>query len=423
MLKHTKRTATLGNVSKVLVRYITIQPANAIITEPVSLGTRQSQLNNDDISKLPMIDSNMIESISSPTFKTIGVPASSLSVTVPPSIPVHVKKGSIMSIYSLAKSTNNLIKSKWEFIQPFRRLWLSGEMPSYQSIIGTVPLQLLISAYDKFDNLKSHGTKTFVNLTLDGSIDWLLFEPNALQCYTGTSLTVKIKSLPKELHYGYKRRGYAWLNGRGLVSVVGKGSIFKVGLGVGEEIRVERSRILAVSVKELTELNNASCMKSETWNSVDGLFHEKKPFTMNTKNKIEPKSIKLFNNKIIDDTLSTIWEYTKKLNNIFQSGKSQLLDYVIGSGHYIVIKGPRTVLIETGSGKDNFVVRANQMLTNKDNIEELEKNVRQETEWSKPQPQIGDNLGVVTIHNGKATYKNLPNFDEEVKRIEDLKSK
>lgn len=423
MLQHINRQGALKNVSQSSVRYITIQPATTITTQPVSLESFQSKSNNDDISKLPIVDYNTVESISSSTFKTIGTPASSLSVIAPPSIPVHVKKGSLMSIYSFAKNTNNSIKSKWEFIQPLRRFWLTGDTSSYQSIIGTVPLQLLVSAYDQFDTSKSSGTKTFVNLTLDGSVDWILFETNSLQCYTGASLNVKIESLPKQLHYGYKGRGYAWLNGRGLVSVAGNGNIFKVGLGVGEEIRVERSKIFAISVKELAELNNENCIKSEIWNSVDGLFHEKKGNTTNTQTKLEPKSIKLFNNKIVDETLTITWKYIKSMNEIFQSGKSKLLDYVIGNGQYVVIKGPRTVLIETGSGRDNFVVRSNELLTNKDNIEELEKIVKQEQEWSKPDSQIGDNLGVVTISNGKATYKNLPNFDEEVKRIEGLKNK
>jgi hypothetical protein len=427
MFKYNIHNFKISHISLTTVRYITIQqPATTITTQPISLETSTNNAITDNISTLPIIDSDKIETIKSPIFKTIGTPASSLSVSIPPSIPVHVKKGSIMSVYSFAQNKqNNFVKSKWEILQPLRGLWFEGKVSSYQSIIGTVPLQLLISAYDGFENLKSSGTKSFVNLTLDGTFDWILFKPNSLQCYTGNSLNIKIKNLPKDLHYGFKGRGFTWLNGRGLASLVGDGSIFKVGLGVGEEIRVEREKLFAVSVRELSELSIKNNFTSEVWNSVDGLFHQKEKNDDEIKKIDQQKTIKLFNNKIIDDILIKLWICSKNVVDVLKSGKFQLMDYILGSGHYVVIRGPRTILIETGSGSDNFVVKANNLLTggNVDRISELENIVKREEEWKKPEVNIGDNLGVFRISNGKSTYKNLDNFNEEVKRIENLNKK
>ncbi|GAV26557.1 hypothetical protein PMKS-000011 [Pichia membranifaciens] len=193
-----------------------------VTTQPVSLeNTPTKGHTSTSASILPIYDSGEADRIETPTFRTVGTPASSLSVTVPPSIPVHVKKGSVISVYSFTpkKSENgedgpNFVRSKWEFSQPLRSLWLAGKASSYQQVIGTVPLQVLVSAYDGYEGSKASGVRSFVNLTLDGSVDWAVFKPDALQCYTGNSLNVKVKGLPRDLHYGLTGRGYTWLSGR-----------------------------------------------------------------------------------------------------------------------------------------------------------------------------------------------------------------
>lgn len=413
--------ANVLRLSSTSVRYITIQqPATTTTTAPVSLGVAAGADDADTV--LPVVDSvniGNIDSIKQPVFKTIGTPGSLLSVTLPPSVPLHVKKGAVMSVYSFAKSASNFVKSEWGLLQPLRRLWLAGEVSSYQSVLGTVPLQILVSAYDTHDSGKASASRSFVNLTLDGSFDWVLFQPNSVQCYSGNSLNVRVRGLPKELQYGLKGRGFTWLNGRGLASVVGRGSVFKVGLGAGDEIRVERHHLFGISTKELGELGDGS-VRSETWNSVDGLFHERTDRSPEDEKEV---AVKLTNNVYVDQLFTKGTKYFKAGLQLLRRGKSHLTDYAFGNGSYVVIKGPRTVLIETGSGDDRFVVNPMDILqTRNTGVEELEKAVKGEAEWSKPAAKTGDNLGVVKIVDGKATYKNLENFDDEVNRIASLKS-
>lgn len=425
------RRYAVKKVSYFSVRNITIQqPSSVVTTQPISLEDTPAK-DDTSASISPLYDADKANGIEVPTFTTIGTPASSLSVTIPPSIPVHVKKGSVISVYSFApkkaesdEGDTNFVRSKWEFSQPLRSLWLAGKASSYQRVIGTVPLQVLVSAYDGYEGSKSNGVRSFVNLTLDGSVDWAVFKPDSLQCYSGNSLNVKVKSLPRDLHYGLSGRGYTWLSGRGLVSIVGNGSVFKVGLGAGDEIRVGRDNILAMSVNDLADLHNGD-ITSENWNTTDGLFHKK-----SDDGKLEavdsPQPSLLTKNKAVDHVLTTMLEYLRYAVQFMWRSTSQLKNYALGNGHYVVVKGPRSVLVETSSGRDNFVVRANDLVlgnrSGESSIQQLEEAVREEAEWSKPKSKVGDNLGVVRIVDGKATYKNLDNFNDEVKRIENLKN-
>lgn len=406
-------TMIKSGFSRTFVRSITIQqPSTTVISEPVPLGIANEAS--------PIIDSIDVSDIKTPTFKTVGSPASTLSVTTPPSVPVHVKKGSVMSIYSYSqkeseKSQNNtFIKSTWEFTQPIRRMLLASDVSTYQKIIGTVPLEILVSAY-RAGSSRTASVMSFVNLPLDGSYDWALFQTNSLQCYTGNSLNISIKSLPKKLHDGFTNRAYTLLNGRGLASVVGKGNVFKVGLGAGEEIRVNRKNLFAVSIKDSAELNDESNFTTEVWDSMNGLFQGVKH---DNRMEPEPKTINIFNNPSVDTIITKIYQLSKSLISYAYTTKSHITDYVIGNGNYVLVKGPRTVLIETGSGNDKFVVNQFQ---NADGVAALEKFITKQDEWKKPKVEVGDNLGIVSISNGKTTYRNVPNFDEEAKRIESLK--
>lgn len=426
------------------VRHITIQQPSTVSTAtPVSLDAASHDSETKSQNAAPQVEIAIKTNIGvvpdHPQFKTIGTPATTLSVSIPPSIPVTVKKGSVMSVYSYSNNKmpshsstniNNSIKSTWKFFQPLRRLFLSGETASYQRIIGTVSLQLLISAYTTGGSkVSSLGTKSFVNLSLDGTFDWALFNTSSLQCYTGNSLNVDVKRLPKDLQYGLKGRGYTWINGRGLASVVGNGNVFNVSLGEGEEIRVDRNNIFAVTMKDVSELSNGS-IYAEKWNISDGVFskrddHEKVSDTEPAQALETKTNTKWTNNIYLDNIIGYTKILFSKTFNFFGDSKSLLTDYVMGTGNYVVIRGPRTVLIETGAGKDNFVVNTQNIFQNttKGAVEELEEFVKTEEEFSNPTPKNGDNFGVVRIENGKVKYENIDNFDKEVKRIEGLMKK
>lgn len=410
-------------------RWITIQqPVTTVIDKPIQLN--QVKTGADETAKV--IDTSINEDEEEPVIKVLGTPSSILSVNLPPSIPIHVKKGSIISVYSKQSSDNQsgnnqgdtgdekMIQSKLQVDKPLRNILLGNGFLNYQQVMGSIPLQLLISAYSN-GGANNESTKSFVNLKMDGSYDWCLFKPKALQCYLGNSLNVKINKMPS--HLNLTERGYILLKGRGLVSLVGSGNVFKICLNNNEEIRIDRRNLLAATINNERELSN---FKSETWSSVDGMFHKNEESVQREKimeaKEMEKQEVKLTSNIYIDKSLTMCMKLANRMVTLFKQGKVGLSDYLLGSGNYIVIRGPHTLLIDSGSGNDSFVVNSNNVLSH-GNEQEVEKYIREEEEWGVPEVKRGDNLGVVKIEGGKAVYKNVENFDDEVRRIEALAKK
>jgi uncharacterized protein (AIM24 family) len=69
-------------------------------------------------------------------------------------------------------------------------------------------------------------------INLDGRIDWMVAQRNALLAWTGHALTVKPK-------INFKLNPAHWgntlLTGRGLVAVVGRGQIYQINLAAEDE--------------------------------------------------------------------------------------------------------------------------------------------------------------------------------------------
>ncbi|ODV93396.1 hypothetical protein PACTADRAFT_5178 [Pachysolen tannophilus NRRL Y-2460] len=147
-------------------------------------------VNNNGSNGVEEITLNVPDS-ANPQFQKMGNTSSLLSFNLPPSVPVYIKNGSLVSLYGSSisgKKTNNSISSvtsQLEIISPIKRFFYGGFTSSYKKLISTVPFNVLVSTDSRKNFLSrlfiktSVSEKSFVNLSLDGRIDWAVFPTRA----------------------------------------------------------------------------------------------------------------------------------------------------------------------------------------------------------------------------------------------------
>jgi len=113
--------------------------------------------------------------------------------------------------------------SSLSVLEPFRRA-VFGIPFLYQKVTSTSPYTALIST-------KSPVT-TFSVVHLDGRLDWMIAQRNALLAWTGHTLSIKpqLNTNMALAHWGNSR-----VTGRGLICLSGKGQIYQLALKSGEE--------------------------------------------------------------------------------------------------------------------------------------------------------------------------------------------
>ncbi|QPG73151.1 hypothetical protein FOA43_000457 [Brettanomyces nanus] len=336
-----------------------------------------------------------------PVMETLGNPKSTLSLTIPPSVPVYVKRGSLISIF-MADSGANLdtaVTSTLRINQPIRRFLYGGFTSTYQRLLSTVSLNLMISAYSKGGPLssfmfstKAQSTKTFCNIAMDGTMDWALLDPKSLHVYTGNNLLVTSQMLPKKTNgkkkldtglYSLFQSGYTLLTGRGYVSLVGSGSIFKLGLARDEEIYIKQANLLATTIKDVSELSSGYFI---------GKNIDNKTFAKSVKVKAK-KEVGLGELETTKSRLSWFGAFKSmlvKVLSILASSQARVSKLVAFNGRYIKVKGPRTLLIQTSSGLDKFVYNSTLLGRSKfrGSITDVEKFIRNKQQLSKPETEI-----------------------------------
>ncbi|KAL1310899.1 hypothetical protein AAFC00_001129 [Neodothiora populina] len=167
-------------------------------------------------------------------FEVLGSPYSLLSASISASQDLYTRKGSLVGFNGDAESTVSTLS----ILEPFRRA-LFGIPFLYQKITSTSPYTALIST-------KSPVT-TFSVIHLDGRLDWMIAQRNALLAWTGHSLSVRpqIKTSMSLAHWGNSR-----VTGRGLLCLSGKGQIYQLALKSGEEYVVHPNNLIAYSVMQ-----------------------------------------------------------------------------------------------------------------------------------------------------------------------------
>lgn len=128
--------------------------------------------------------------------------------------------------------------STLSILEPIRRAPF-GIPFLYQRISSTSPLTALIST-------KSPITSLSV-LHLDGTVDWMISQRNALLAWTGHNLSVSptINRSMSLAHWGNTK-----VTGRGLVAVAGAGQIYQLKLQPGEKYVAHPGNVIAYTITQ-----------------------------------------------------------------------------------------------------------------------------------------------------------------------------
>lgn len=129
-------------------------------------------------------------------FEVLGSPFSLLSASISPSQNLYTRKGTLVgfngtpeNVWSTGSTvgtgssilTSNQAVSTLSLLEPFRRA-LFGIPFLYQRVTSTTPYNALISTKSKVTSL--------VVVHLDGRLDWMVAQRNALLAWTGQTLSL-----------------------------------------------------------------------------------------------------------------------------------------------------------------------------------------------------------------------------------------
>lgn len=430
------------------IRSITInqQPSSTISTEQL---TKTTTIPSNIQQVEELTNSRTLEA---PEFKTLGNSGSSttttsssssiLSINLPPSVPIYLKRGSLLSIYGIKQDITsiNSVRSSLEFPLFWKKLIYGIDSnKGYQRLISTSPFSILVSSQSRRGGSifsKNNGDKLFVNLILDGGTDWAILKNDSIQAYSGNSLNLNIYKLPnyiskklsKKLGFGNKKFktgliswinrkiGYILISGRGNVGLIGNGNIYNLNLIKNEEILINKENLLGITVNGPYDLQNCIIkyqfpLKDQSIidsNTSDVIIEKPKLYEPNSWGMIKYRFDQF--NKSFKKIFQSIFKYS---SDVKESG----FNYLVGNQEFIKIIGPRNILIQ--SNVDNsFIIpsikRSDKIVTpvkSNDNTE------------VKKSTTTGDYLNYVTIEPGKgAVFKSTPDFKDTVDQI-DNKSK
>ncbi|KAF3196601.1 Altered inheritance of mitochondria protein 24, mitochondrial, partial [Orbilia oligospora] len=167
-------------------------------------------------------------------FEVLGAPHSLLSVSLPSDAILYTRRGTLLG--ATAKGDINNAVSTLAMLKPIRRAML-GIPFLYQNISSTTPLTCLVGT--------NSPNTTFAVIELDGAIDWMVTQRNALLAWTGHSIqtTPIINRTMSPAQWSNSR-----ISGRGLAALVGKGQVYQIILGDGEEMIIHPTHLLAYSI-------------------------------------------------------------------------------------------------------------------------------------------------------------------------------
>jgi uncharacterized protein (AIM24 family) len=181
--------------------------------------------------KIPKINTHVYADA---RFEVLGAPFSLLSVQLSASQNLLTRRGTLAG---LSGKPDNVV-SKLSLLSPFSRT-IGGIPFLYQSITSTSPITALITT-------KSPLT-SFAVVHLDGRLDWIISQRDALLAWTGQSLSVSPKL---NFKLAISHWGNSHVTGRGLLALVGRGQIYQISLKSGEEYIVHPSNVVAYSLNQ-----------------------------------------------------------------------------------------------------------------------------------------------------------------------------
>ncbi|OBT49125.1 hypothetical protein VE00_00155 [Pseudogymnoascus sp. WSF 3629] len=167
-------------------------------------------------------------------FEVIGAPYSLLSVSLSASQRLYTRRGTLVGVSGKVENAQSTLS----LLEPFRRAAL-GIPFLYQRITSTSPITALISTKSPITSL--------VVVHLNGTVDWMVTQRNALLAWTGHTLSVtpRANTSMNIAHWGNSQ-----IRGRGLVAFSGSGQIYQVTLKAGEEYVAHPGNVVAYTMSE-----------------------------------------------------------------------------------------------------------------------------------------------------------------------------
>ncbi|OBA23497.1 hypothetical protein METBIDRAFT_106434 [Metschnikowia bicuspidata var. bicuspidata NRRL YB-4993] len=345
----------------------------------------------DAVEELPTL-----RSVDDVRLEALGSPPQALSVAAPPSLPVYIRRNTMMTL----QANMDHVRFQSRLLAPLQRLMSGNFVLRYQEIVGTEPFSVLVLASSPswFPSLFSRTTqKSFTNLALDGAADWALFKRDALQVYAGPSLEISMRRVPARISrrfskhlklrlreptglYRWYRPGYTFVHGRGALGLVGNGMVYSASVAEGELIAVSRAHLLGISVNGPHDLENC-------------IVAHKNPVKMENVVLVPPPQAASLN------TWRDVWTQLKyyywRLFDLLRKFRGRSMQQAIGNQDFVKVVGPRTILLQSGVPQESFERKFDlPRLTPASHVQIVPEKLVE----NKP----ADYLNVVTIEPGKA---------------------
>lgn len=323
-----------------------------------------------------------------------------LSVELPPSIPIYMKRGSLISIYGISNLTTASITNQLEFHNALKLLYGDFSL-LYAKYISTAKLSMLLTSNKKnwFNLSKVTNNKSLSILNLDGSTDWALLHKGNLQFYIGDSLKIanhllprkiskklsQLKQLPSSTRTGlpkFTNYSYNLLSGRGQLGLTGNGSIYNINLVDKEEILINKKNLLAITVNGPLDLQN--CI-------ID--------YNSSSSGESDTKLVSPSGPKSYFSNYPKVNQYIDKTLQILGLLKFHTKNYLIGNQQFIKVIGPRNLLIQSDI---NFKVPQIPK-------EDLNKSLKSFNSKTK------DFLNYVNVNNSKVKISSTDTFRDSLK--------
>lgn len=312
-----------------------------------SVSSSASPVNSQNLAqvyKLPKLNaSNELK------LEIVGDPPSAASLVIPPSLPVNIRRGSLLALQGNPSNVSMTPK----YLNAAKRLLYGNLSSRYTLIVSTETIQMLVSARAQtiIPRLFRNTTpRAFASITLDGKSDWALIKRDALQVYGGSSLVVETVKIPQKISrqlakalgsrirantglFSWLRPGYTFVGGRGIIGVVGNGLVYSVDVAEGEEFAVNKSCLVGFSVNGPKDIQNVA------------VKHEQTPLHVPAVIMPPPKVARM---QTRTDVLINLKHYSWLAAKAIKDAWLFVRRHTSETPGFIRIVGPRTVLVQSG---------------------------------------------------------------------------
>lgn len=395
----------LCSTQRQFARTLTIKQAPLISASKSVLSNSITNLKNtENVEALPNLTS-----MGTVTMEAIGSLQSAMTVGIPPSLPLYVRRNTILTI----QGSHEHIAASNVTIMFFKRLLYGNFVSRYQKLMSTEPISLLVTSNypTSFPSLFLNSTsKSFASVNLDGINDWAILKPDALHIYSGPSLNIGMFKLPNKISrqlakrtnlgkettglFHWAKSGYTFVSGRGNIGLVGNGVIYSVDIAEGDELTVNRDNLVAVSVNGPYDLQN--CIIRHRFPVPKG---DKKITTIAPQRTAHVNSW----NDFVKNTKYYFW----KVLSIFQKLRGGR-ESSKGLVNFVHVLGPRSILIQSGSL--NLSLKRDFLLPS--GLSKLPESKKTSADY----------LNIVTFDHDGPKISSTKDFKETVKELEKYRS-